>query len=66
MNRPTETGVGAEPVSTKLMERMAKQWEERQQAEKREAAACDAAFTAYLAQKEARNAEALRTMPAAK
>lgn len=52
MNRPTETGVGAEPVSQKLRDRMARQWEERRQQEERISAAVDAAVRAYEAKKE--------------
>lgn len=51
MNRPTETGVGAEPVSTKLRLRMERQWVERRQQEERYTASLEALVRKYEASK---------------
>lgn len=51
MNRPTETGIGVEPISKRLMERVARQYEEMLAREARIAAAEDAAVRDYEASK---------------
>lgn len=51
MNRPTETGIGVEPISKRLMERVAKQYAEMLAREARIAAAEEAAFRTYEASK---------------
>lgn len=68
MNRPTETGLGADVrnISPRIRQREANQWAERLAEEARQAAAVDAAVTVYVAQKEARDVEALRALSAAK
>lgn len=53
MNRPTETGVGPEPVSSKLRLKMERQWVERRQQEERYTASLEAVVLAYEAKKEA-------------